>query len=143
MDPAARAELLPFTAHRVELPDGTWTMEAGDDPLHALSTEIVLREAGGTLAGLRVLDVGCLEGGYTVAFARHGAAEAVGLEVRQTNLQRCALLADELALPAVRFVEGDAKQLDREAHGTFDVVFAAGLLYHLDDPYDFSLASGR
>ena len=131
------ASLLPFTAHRVQLPDGSWTMEGGADSLTALSTATVIREAGGSLAGLRILDVGCLEGGYTVAFARHGATEVIGLEVRATNLARCALLADELRLPAVRFVQGDAKELSPETHGSFDVVFASGLLYHLDDPYGF------
>jgi SAM-dependent methyltransferase len=129
--------LLPFTAHRVELPDGSWTMDEGDDPLAATSTAIVIREAGGSLAGLRILDVGCLEGGYTAAFALLGAADALGLEVRRTNLARCAYLAEALDLPAFRFVQGDAKGISRETHGTFDVVFAAGLLYHLDDPYDF------
>jgi SAM-dependent methyltransferase len=137
MSMPADEQFLPFTAHRVELPDGRWTTEVGDDPLAAQSTVIVLREAGGSLEGLRVLDVGCLEGGYTAAFALHGASEAVGLEVRHPNLARCAFLQEALGLAGMRFVEGDAKALSLESHGRFDVVFAAGLLYHLDDPVDF------
>ena len=147
MDGEARADLeagpapegiLPFSAHRVELSPGVWTIgEHGDDPRLAASTRVLLDALGGDLRGKRVLDVGCLEGGYTVTFARLGAREAVGLEIRETNLRRCRFLAERLRLANVRFVKGDARELSSAQLGVFDAIFAAGILYHLADPYAF------
>jgi SAM-dependent methyltransferase len=132
------SDLLPFTAHRVELSPGVWTIpDGGDDPLLALSTQILVDRAGGTLRGKRVLDIGCLEGGYSAAFARLGAREAVGLEIRDSNLARCRFLKEHLRLENLTFRQGDAKKIARADLGAFDIVFAAGLLYHLDDPFDF------
>ena len=134
----SNSELLPFSAHRIELSPGVWTTaEGGDDPLDAESTRILVDRAGGSLAGKRVLDVGCLEGGYTVTFARLGARESVGLDIRESNLQRCRFLQEQLGLDNVRFVKQDAKTVSPDTLGTFDAVFASGLLYHLDDPVDF------
>ena len=48
-------------------------------PHNDLRTKIVIETAGG-LAGKRVVDVGCNEGGFAVELARHGAAETVGVE---------------------------------------------------------------
>jgi SAM-dependent methyltransferase len=127
---------LPFTAHRVQLRDGSWTMEQGDDPLLSLRTKALLDRLGGSLEGRRVLDLGCLEGGYTVAFAQLGAKRSVGLEVRPENLVRCRFLKRNLKLRNVRFVKGDVRNLSPAAHGRFDVVFASGILYHLEDPFD-------
>jgi SAM-dependent methyltransferase len=133
--------LLPFTAHRVEVAPGVWTAPPGsDDPLIAASTAVVLDQAGGGLDGMRILDIGCLEGGYTVTFARLGAREAVGLEIRETNLARCRYLQRALDLANVRFVRGDARALPVDELGTFDLVFASGILYHLDDPFGFLAA---
>jgi 2-polyprenyl-3-methyl-5-hydroxy-6-metoxy-1,4-benzoquinol methylase len=130
--------MLPFTAHRVELSPGVWTTpEWGDDPLLAPSTKILLDRAGGSFRGKRVLDVGCLEGGYAAAFARLGAREALGIEIRDSNLERCLFLKEQLRLDNLTFRKGNAKEISRETLGAFDIVFAAGLLYHLDDPFDF------
>jgi SAM-dependent methyltransferase len=132
------SDLLPFTAHRVELEPGVWTIDGGgEDPFESAATLALLEHTGGDLQGSRVLDVGCLEGGYTVAFARLGAREAVGLEIRETNLRRCRFLEDHLRLPNVRFVRDDAREIAAERLGSFDVVFASGILYHLEDPFDF------
>ena len=133
----SNSELLPFTAHRVELRPGVWTTREGEDPLGAASTRILIDRAGGSLGGKRVLDVGCLEGGYTVTFARLGARESIGLEVRESNLQRCRFLQEQLGLDNVRFVKQDARTISPQTLGTFDAIFASGLLYHLDEPVDF------
>ena len=136
--PLAPSEILPFTAQRIELSPGVWTApEWGDDPLQAQTTRIVVDRAGGSLAGKRVLDVGCLEGGYTITFARLGAREAVGIDVRDSNLQRCRFLQEQLRVPNVRFLKHDAKTISPETLGLFDIVYASGILYHLDDPVDF------
>ena len=129
-----RRRLLPFTAHMIELEPGVWSMEHGDDPMASIRTEAVLEHAGG-LGGKRVIDLGCLEGGYAAAFARHGAAEAVGVEARRLNFERCELVRSSLGLENLRFERADVREVSAASHGRFDVVFAAGILYHLDDPF--------
>ena len=131
-------DLLPFTAHRIELQDGVWTTtKGGDDPFTAPTTRVVLERCAGSLHGRRVLDLGCLEGGYSAAFSKLGAREVVGVEVRELNYRRCQLLKRCLQLTNVRFIREDVRNLDEDALGSFDVVFAQGILYHLDDPLSF------
>jgi hypothetical protein len=85
------------------------------------------------LAGLRAADLGCLEGGFALALAQHGM-EVLGVEARQTNLEKALLLKEYFALPNLTFVRDDIKRFTRERYGTFDVVLALGILYHLDAP---------
>ena len=60
--------------------------------------------------GLTVADLGCLEGGYAVEFARAGF-EVTGLDAHSVNLERCEVLAGALSLPTLRFVRNDARNL--------------------------------
>ena len=93
--------------------------------------------AGGSLKGKRVLDLGCLEGGYCAAFAKMGAARVVGVDVRPKNLERAALVKHCLKLGNVDLRLADVRHVNRRYFGEFEIVFAAGILYHLDDPYSF------
>lgn len=130
--------LLPFTAHRIEIAKGIWTItDGGEDPRSALSTKALLKQACGSLSGKRILDLGCLEGGYTAAFANMGASEAVGIEARKLNFRRCLLVKKCLNLDNLTFYREDVKNCTRDRLGEFDIVFAAGILYHLDDPFAF------
>jgi SAM-dependent methyltransferase len=130
--------LLPFTAHRVRLNEDLWsTPVGGDDPFVALSTQVLIDRAGGTIKGKRILDVACLEGGFAAAFARLGAIEVVGVESRDLNIRRCLLVKRYLKLANLTFIQGDVKDVTRDWLGEFDIVFASGILYHLDDPYSF------
>lgn len=131
-------KFLPFTAHRIQISNSTWTIpEGGDDPFSALTTKVVCERAGGSLAGKRILDLGCLEGGYSVAFAKMGAEQVVGVEVRELSHERCLLLKRCLNVEKVDFVRDDVRNVTRDLMGDFDIVFAQGLLYHLDDPFTF------
>ena len=133
--------LLPFPAHRIKLAPGVFTAETGVEPDNDLRTKIVIDAAGG-LAGKRVIDVGCNEGGFAVEFARHGAAETIGVEARKLSVRRSELVRDLLGLTDLRFVCGDVLHELARAQQPFDVVFATGILYHLARP-DAALRSMR
>ncbi len=135
---AGSAELLPFTAHRIDLGGGASTIAdgGGEDPRHALSTAALALALGG-FQGKRVLDLGSLEGGYAIAFAQLGAAEAIGVEAREMNLARANWAREQLGLTNVSFRHGDVMDLPGFGLGTFEGVFASGLLYHLADPFRF------
>ena len=121
---------MDFRSHNIELTPGVWTLP-GADPMPTLQP---LREAVGILrdnlpAGSTVLDLGCLEGGFAVEFARAGY-DVTGLEVRQSNFARCQYVADRVGLSNLRFRNADAWHA--ESYGQFDAVFCGGLLYHID-----------
>ncbi len=128
-----------FTAHNIRFEDGTVTMPGhpsllSDEPRCKGTMRLLRMLFGQELAGRRIADLGCLEGGYTVEFARAGM-DALGVEVRQSNYENCAEVQRKIGLPNLRFVRDDVWNTPN--YGTFDVIYCCGLLYHLDRPHEF------
>jgi len=126
----------PFIAHNVRLDNGRETkadVGATMDqfPVFRAVVRMLKLVYPEGIAGKSIVDIGCLEGGYTVEFARLGMV-ATGLDVRRSNIETCLWVKDRCNLPNLNFVRDDAGNLD--AHGPFDIVFMNGLLYHLDQP---------
>ena len=121
---------MEFRSHNIQLADGSWTLPGAD----SMPAREPVSQALGILrnnmpAGATVLDLGCLEGGFAVEFARAGY-DVTGVEVRQSNFTRCQYVAERVNLPNLRFVHDDAWHA--ESYGQFDAVFCGGLLYHID-----------
>jgi len=131
-------DLLPFTAHRIALAPGFETTVAGVPPVDDIRTQLVLDACGGSLDGRTIVDLGCLEGGFTLAFAQRGAARALGIEARELSVERCELAKALLGVDVegAQFVVADIKD-ELVRHEPFDVVFATGILYHVADPAGF------
>lgn len=128
-----------FTSHNIRLDDGTLTkpdygysMEAY--PWFVSARRILETVFPGDKKHLRLADLGCLEGGYAVEFARMGF-QVLGIEVRDANIAACNYVKSKTSLPNLLFVKDDAWNLRN--HGMFDVIFCCGLLYHLDRPKKF------
>lgn len=84
-----------------------------------------------------VLELGCLEGGHTVAIARAlPQARIVGIEGRTANADRARLVMRTLGLTNVEIREADLETFDLTTLGRFDAVFNCGLLYHLPRPWE-------
>ncbi len=92
--------------------------------------------SGSDLSGLRIIDLGCLEGGLSFEMSREGM-EVLGVEGRLSNFQKCELIKSYFDLPNLEFLHLDVKDLNRKDHGVFDAVLCCGLLYHLDEPLPF------
>jgi SAM-dependent methyltransferase len=127
-----------WTAHNLELAPGVRTLPGSPDLLKADSRlKAILQMCRalyrGRLSTLRVLDLGCLEGGYSVGLALAGA-QVLGVEAREEHMEKCILAQDALALPGLEFARADVKAITVERFGSFDAVLALGILYHLDDP---------
>jgi SAM-dependent methyltransferase len=134
--PSGWWDLLPFTAHRIALAPGYETTVAGVAPVDDIRTQLVVDACGGSFEGRTVVDLGCLEGGFTLAFAQRGAACALGIEAREQSVQRCELARTLLGVDNAEFVVADIKD-ELARHDPFDVVFATGILYHVADPAGF------
>jgi len=134
----------PWTAHNVHLRGDLYTIGptiARDDAGFKLKRilQIVSDHTGGTLEGLRVLDLACFEGLYAIEFARHGAT-CVGIEGRETNIEKARFAKRVLSLDNLEFVQDDVRNLSIEKYGPFDIVLCLGILYHLDVPDVFRFA---
>lgn len=128
-----------FTAHNIRLDDGSYTMpeqpwQMEDVPLLKFTKQFLRVLFSGGLSGKRIVDLGCLEGGYTVEFARAGF-HALGIEVRQSNFKNCQRVKAATNLPNLAFVRDDVHNI--ADYGIFDAVFCCGLLYHLEMPRKF------
>lgn len=130
---------IEFTAHNIRLDDGTFTIPKMEQSMEThpwlISAKRVLRTVfPGDKSRLRLADLGCLEGGYAVEFARMGF-QVLGLEVRASNIAACRYVKARTNLPNLEFVQDDAWNIAK--YGCFDAVFCCGLLYHLDEPRRF------
>jgi len=130
-----------WTSHNLKLSDKITTMPGKPDfmetetRLHAV-TRLLDFFYGKGWKSLRVADLGCLEGGFSLALAQRGA-EVVGIEARAKNLEKCLLLREHFGLENLSFVKDDVKNFTRETYGEFDVILALGILYHLDNPVEW------
>jgi len=89
-------------------------------------------------AELRILDLGCGEGVYSIEAGLRGA-EVVALDARTQRMSQGAACAERHGLGNVRFIQEDVRRVTRKTLGSFDVVYLLGLLYHLDAPDVFSV----
>jgi SAM-dependent methyltransferase len=130
---------MAFTAHNIRLDDGTQTYPTAgflveeDGRFQAAKRMLKLAFPDG-LDRKRIADLGCLEGGYTVGFARLGM-DALGIEIRDSNYQNCQYVKSNVDLLNLNFVKDDVHSID--SYGIFDAIWVCGILYHLDDPRSF------
>jgi SAM-dependent methyltransferase len=127
-----------FTAHNIRLDDGTFTnpkqIQIESHPWFISARRVLETVFPGDKKHIRIADLGCLEGGYTVGFARMGF-DVLGIEIRDSNLAACEYVRSKTNLPNLKFVKDNA--LNVAKYGAFDAVFCCGLFYHLDSPKQF------
>lgn len=82
------------------------------------------------LSECRILDLGCLDGLFSIEFALHGA-NTVGVEIREANIKKAIFCKEVLELNNLDFRQDDVRNLSLESYGKFDFVVCSGILYHL------------
>jgi len=121
----------PWTAHSIHLGHDVYTREPEKNWRVELFGRIMHDFGFPQLAGVRILDLGCLEGLFAIEYARQGAV-SVGIEGREANIEKAMFARDVLGLTDCTFVQDDVRNLGLRALGQFDVVLCAGILYHLE-----------
>lgn len=86
------------------------------------------------MTGKTVLDIGAWDGYFSFEFERRGAARVLAVDLWDEGALQAFLLAREHFNSKVEYRRLDALELDPKLVGTFDIVFCAGLLYHLRHP---------
>jgi SAM-dependent methyltransferase len=107
---------------------------AGGVPLFADGRVEALIETLGGAAGMKVLELGPLEGGHSWMLERAGVASVLAIEGNRRAFLRCLVMQNVLDMRRVRFVCGDFWPYLSETADTFDLVFASGVLYHQLEP---------
>lgn len=125
-----------WTAHTIHLGCGVYTRSTpvNQDTLRLERVRQSLRDFGyQSLEGVRILDLGCLEGLFAIELARAGA-KTVGIEARLANIEKARFAREALELASCELVQDDVRNLCRAKYGSFDSVLCCGILYHLDMP---------
>ncbi len=87
---------------------------------------------------LRVLDLACGEGVYSIEAGLRGA-DVTAVDARSTRMDDGRAAAERLGLSNVKFRQQDIRELHAESCGSFDAIFFLGILYHLDAPDIFPM----
>jgi hypothetical protein len=83
-----------------------------------------------------ILELSSFEGAHSVQLAAPATTERLlGLEGRQENVDRARLVAELLGRGNIEITRADLEAPQLSPYGTFDAVFCAGLLYHLQRPW--------
>lgn len=137
------AEHGEWTAYGIELRPGLFTRgpraDNGNDPRLRRITQVACDLFPRGFEGLRVLDLGCLEGQFSIEFALRGA-EVRAFEARPAPVAKTRFAAECLGLSRLTVEQRDVRSLTREELGQFDLVLCLGLLYHLKPDDLFALA---
>lgn len=94
-------------------------------------------EVFGGVRGMRVLELGPLEGGHTYMLDRLGATQVTAIEANRRAFLRCLVVKELLGMPSSRFLLGDFMPYLRTAadrQERWDLCLAVGVLYHQRAP---------
>jgi cyclopropane fatty-acyl-phospholipid synthase-like methyltransferase len=122
-----------WTAHNIQLCEGLYTIGGSMSVEFPELVNIISDFNITDFSKIRVLDLGCLEGGHSVTFARTGA-QVVGIEGRKSNFVKANFAKKCNNFENLNFLHEDVRKLNCFTHGYFEVVICSGILYHLDYP---------
>ncbi len=111
-----------------------FNLNAGINPLFADSRiHWMLSELNG-VAGMKVVELGPLEGGHSYLLDRAGAASVLAIESNQRAFLKCLIAKELLGMRSVKFAMGDFRQYFDRTPERFDLCVASGVLYHMREP---------
>lgn len=129
-----------WTGHNISLTPTEFTISSSIPLISAdertIAIKSLIRRIASHSSNLRVLDLGALEGGLALEMAREGW-QVFGIEGRRVNFEKAELIREYFGLKNLQFQLRDVKTLDRRLDGVYDVILCCGLLYHLDNPFEF------
>lgn len=113
-------------------------LTAGTKPLFTTDTrpQVAAARLGtdGKFTGMRILELGPLEGAHTFVLEKLGAEAILAIEANVEAFLKCLIVKEVCDLKRARFMLGDFVQYLNQTMDRFDLVFCSGVLYHLSDP---------
>jgi len=116
----------------IPLPFDIWTRGNLQIPHTRLKriVQVVNDLTGKPLSECRILDLACLDGIFSIEFARQGAY-TTGVEIREANIKKAIFCKEALGLHNLDFRRDDVRNVNLESYGRFDAIICSGILYHL------------
>ncbi|MGA8277474.1 MAG: class I SAM-dependent methyltransferase [Rhodanobacteraceae bacterium] len=93
------------------------------------------REMFGEFSDWSVLELGPLEGGHSYMLQRAGAGKVISVEANRRAFLKCLCMKEVLDLGKVRFLLGDFIPFLEQSKTRYDLTFASGVLYHMEEPW--------
>jgi SAM-dependent methyltransferase len=137
----------PSHQNALDIFEGKWASDfadvcpgsrAGQSPLFTVDTRprdaARLLGINDRLDGMRVLELGPLEGAHTYQLEKLGAASVLAIEANAEAFLKCLITKEITGLRTTTFMHGDFSEYLKEANERFDLVFCCGVLYHMPDP---------
>jgi hypothetical protein len=111
-------------------------LKAGEIPLFQDGRiHWTIQELGG-VSGLRILELGPLEGGHSYMLDRAGAASVQAIESNRRAFMKCLVAKEILGMNSVQFQLGDFFPFLNETEEQWDLCVASGVLYHMREPIE-------
>lgn len=146
----------PSHQNAVDIFDSTWAsdftgirpdIKAGECPFFTDDTRpgdaARILGVDGRLDGMRVLELGPLEGGHTYQLEELGAESIVSIEANSEAFLKCLVTKEITGLRKARFLHGDFTRYVESTTDRYDLIFCSGVLYHMHDPIALIMAMGR
>jgi 2-polyprenyl-3-methyl-5-hydroxy-6-metoxy-1,4-benzoquinol methylase len=129
--------------YQMEFANRTVTTRGFRDPndwsVHRYRGSLLIRNIinvlGRRVRDYSVLDVGCACGLFALEFAHQGCGRVVGHDLREGNIAQAKWLAETYKIPNAEFAVENARNVS--AYAGFDIIFCAGLFYHITFPMEF------
>jgi SAM-dependent methyltransferase len=96
----------------------------------------LLALTGGSLAGNRVLDIGCNAGFWSIQASRAGADRVLGIDASRINIEQAQFISRLVELKNVDYQVVNTYDMSHRLLASFDITFFLGILYHLDKPME-------
>jgi len=115
--------------------DAEWhggTVDLANDSRPALAARTL--GTADRVDGMTILELGPLEGLHTRRFEQLGAARILAIESNVEAYLKCLILKEALGMKRAEFLLGDFNLYLQDGAPRFDMVFACGVLYHMEDP---------
>jgi hypothetical protein len=88
----------------------------------------------GNFSNWKILELGPLEGGHSYMFQSRNANTVISIEANTRAFLKCLCIKDILHLDKVEFKLGDFMPFLEKDNSKYDMVFASGVLYHMEEP---------
>jgi hypothetical protein len=122
-------------------------VRAGPSPFFTADTRPAdaarLLGINGRLDGMRVLELGPLEGAHTYQLEKLGADSILSIEANTEAYLKCLITKEITGLRNSRLLCGDFTKYIASTADTYDLIFCSGVLYHMVDPIALIIAMGR
>lgn len=88
----------------------------------------------GSFANWNILELGPLEGGHSYMFQHRSVKSVTSIEANTRAFLKCLCIKEVLQLDRVEFQLGDFMQFLETTNSKYDMIFASGVLYHMEEP---------